>query len=91
MGDGGGKAVRRVVRAGNFIEAEQHLEHLLHLLMVRFAVDRDGQLDLLGCILVEIIRIFTHGHHGGSARLTDRDGGGDVLAEEQLFHCNVVR
>ena len=38
MGQGHGQRVRRVVGAGDVLHIQQHLHHLLHLVLVRAAV-----------------------------------------------------
>src|SRR5687767_3457311 len=71
MTDGHGERVGGVVRRRRFVETEQQLDHLLHLVLLGAAVTDHRPLDLGRCVLDDLASRFDGGKDGDAARVSE--------------------
>lgn len=91
MADRDGDRVCRVVRRRRLLEAEQQLDHLLHLVLVRAAIADDRPLDLRRRVLDHWNAGLHGGEHRHAARMSELQGGSGVDRVEDVLDRDAVR
>ena len=74
-----GYGVRRIVRLGNLLDAQQHAHHHLNLMLVRTAIANHSLFDLHRRILIELICITLAGSQRHAARACNLNTCRDVF------------
>ena len=90
-GDGHGQCIGGVVRFGDSGQMQQDAGHLLHLLLDRFAVARDGLFHLHGRVLVDGDARLCRRQQDDTARFRHADDRRLVVLVEQLLDGKHLR
>jgi hypothetical protein len=80
------QGVRRVVRSGSGVEAEQELHHVLDLPLLRAAVADDGKLDLGGGILDDRESGLDGREDRDASGVAESQGAPNILCVKEVFH-----
>lgn len=85
------EAVRRVVGARDFGEAEQEAHHALHGFLVGAPAPANRALDLGGLVFADRDAHLLKREQDHAARVADAYGVGDISSEKEFFHRRLAR
>lgn len=84
MTDGNRQGICDIVRAGNFWQAQDHLDHLLHLVFLRAAIPDSRLLHLERRVFANLHRLSSQGQQDNSACLADADGSSYIAVKNNF-------
>ena len=91
MAQSDGDGISRIVRLWHFLQMQQPLCHILHLVLGGIAVTYYRLLDLGGLISIYLKTGLPHSKKDHTPCLGNTNTGGDILSKEQLFDGHRVR
>ena len=80
------QGIRRIVRLRNVVQAKQHLDHLLDLVLIRPAIARHRLLDIDRIVFIERDVILGQVQHDHAAGFALPRRGFHVLLKKKPFH-----
>ena len=86
-----GDSVSRIVRFGWSRQLTQTLYHIHYLSLLRASIADHRLFDLQGRILIYLYPLLAAGQQNHTSAVRNRNTGGDVRIEKQLFNGNGVR
>lgn len=84
--DGKSQCISRVIGADFFVDAKEHLDHFLDLVLLRLTMTADLLLHLQGSELVDGELVISERKYEHTTHLTDRHSGLLVVQEEELLN-----
>ena len=86
-----GERVGGIVRRGRLRQAQEQLDHLLHLVLVRAPVSDHRSLDFSGRVLDHLATSFDGGKHGDTTRVAKLECASRVARIEDVLDNDVLR